>query len=255
MKLLLDADMLAFWATAKTEVTACLDHGDMWVRHTDAELCRDTYWEQCRNWAETFDCDLVDIVHCFTDRSAFRRDLYDGYKANRKGKVKPCGFAELKRELLSGSDVNAIMHQQIEADDLIGLFASKCRKEHEPYIVLSNDKDLKQIPGTHAWLDGEIYGVSTEEAERYSWTQALAGDSTDGIPGAKSIGPVTAERHLREIDISKPMECWAKVVEVYSEKGQLQDFAILQKRLTHILRDDEYDFHTSTVKLWNPPKH
>ena len=49
----------------------------------------------------------------------------------------------MKDELLQMP--NAYMHKQIEADDLIGIFASRLLRLEEEYAVVTRDKDMNQI--------------------------------------------------------------------------------------------------------------
>jgi len=76
--------------------------------------------------------------------------------------------------------------------------------------------------------------------------QAVAGDSVDGYSGCPGIGPVRAERMLKD------QPDWAKVVEIYESKKLSADDALVQARVARILRFGEYDQVTETVKLWTP---
>jgi len=255
MRILLDADMLLFRVASATEVEVQLDD-DVWTRHSELPTAREMYWDQVRLWCDQFSCGLDDVWHCFTDRSAFRRELYPEYKHNRKGKPKPIGYKQLRTELLS--EGTAFMFHQIEADDLIGIFATMPEAEDDPVVVASGDKDMLQVPGLHVWLDQEVTEQTQDAAERFTYEQYLTGDATDGIPGCPGVGAVTAKRIVDEFDINRPVDCWQEVVRTYEKKGKVvkpSDFATQQARLVRILRHGEYDFSSHTVKLWNPPTH
>lgn len=252
MTLILDADMLLFRACSSTEVEIELSD-DVWTRHSELPDARQYYWNTVDRWLEQYSLQRSDVIHCFTERSAFRRELAPSYKLNRKG-PKPIGFKALKNELLQ--EEGAFMYHRIEADDLIGIFATMLSDKE--VIIASGDKDLNQIPGHHTWIDKEDWGVTDEEAERFRYQQAISGDTTDGIPGCKSVGPTGAQRIVEGFDISDPVGCWEKVVSTYRSKGKESDpgkTALLQARLTRILRNGEYNFKTHEVKLWNPPTH
>jgi len=281
MKILLDADMLLFRAMAATEVELEITE-DVWTRHSDLPEARDWYWRHLANWCDYFGCDLSDAVHCFTDRSAFRRDLFPEYKANRKETKKPIGFKALRSELLA--EDFAFMYSKIEADDVIGILATQLLADGEEYVIASGDKDMMQLPGRHVWLAGkdgdeepglyinsievneESYVIKTtneEYSERFTYRQYLSGDATDGIPGCKGVGDVGARRIADKLDISEPVDCWETIVRTYEEawrkaKLDVRDapgFALQQARLIRILRRDEYCFNTHEVTLWNPPTH
>lgn len=271
-KILLDADMLLFRATAATEIEVQLSE-DVWTRHSELPEAREYYWDTVRRWAELFAVGLDDVIHCFTDRSAFRRELFPAYKQARKGTPKPIGYKALRSEVLT--EEAAFMYHQIEADDLLGLFATML----DDVVIASGDKDLMQVPGVHVWLepekepepeegltvayvDGNIIKTNTEEhAERFTYQQYLQGDSTDGVPGCVGIGEVRAKRIVDGFDIGKPVDCWEAIVRTYEEawsKARLNlcdapSFALQQARLVRVLRKGEYDFASHTVNLWNPP--
>lgn len=274
MKILLDADMLLFRAMSATEVEVEL-YEDVWTRHSELPAARDYYWQRLNDWCDYFNCVHEDVVHCFTDRSAFRRELFPEYKANRKESKKPIGFKALRSELLA--EDFAFMYSKIEADDVIGILATQLLEDGEEYVIASGDKDMLQLPGRHVWLAGkeaedeqglyinqfevgeERYVIKTatdEYSERFTYRQYLQGDATDGIPGCKGVGEVGARRIVDGFDLSQPVDCWEEIVRTYETKGKVvnaSEFALQQARLIRILRRDEYCFNTHQVTLWNPP--
>lgn len=251
MILLLDADMLLFKAMASTEVEVEL-MPDVWTRHSELGYAREKYWEQITLWVDQCGASYDDVWHCFTDKSAFRRDLFPDYKHNRKGKAKPIAYANMRAEIMQ--EDKAFMFEKVEADDLLGIFSTMDMGEET--IIVSGDKDLMQIPGKHLWIDGNIVEQSYEDAERFTYEQILCGDSTDGIQGCPTIGKVNAKRIVDKLNISNPVDCWETIVRTYETKGQVpnaSDFATLQARLVRILRAGEYNFYNHTVHLWTPP--
>ena len=279
MRILLDADMLLFRVAAASEVEVQLGH-DVWTRHSELPEARQLYWQQVESWCAEFGVVLDDVWHCFTEASAFRKELHPGYKADRVGKPKPIGYKQLKAELMA--EPTAFCFHQIEADDLLGIFATMPEAQDDPVVIASGDKDLMQIPGIHVWIDnpkkeiadedglvvqrinGNIIKTNTaEHAERFTYQQYLSGDSTDGIPGCPGLGPIGAAKLVKEFDLTQPVDCWEAVVRAY-EKAQSKkkldlynasEYATQQARLTRILRHGDYDFNTHKVTLWNPPTH
>ena len=251
--LIIDSDMLGFRACAFTEVEIELSD-DVWTRHSQLDDARRYYWDRIDIWCEEFETDRQQVIHCWTEKSAFRRELSPKYKLNRKG-PKPIGFKAFKNEIML--EDNSFMFNRIEADDLIGIFATMTTWDTPP-VVISGDKDLNQIPGRHAWIDKDNWYVSNDEAERFTYQQALQGDSIDGVPGCKGVGEIGAKKIVDGFDLTKPLDCWETVVSTYRTKGKEEtprEAALLQARLTRILRHGEYSFHTHEVELWNPPTH
>jgi 5'-3' exonuclease len=274
MKALIDGDMFAV-QSSDAAVFTVNSHDEMIVCQTDVGEAWGHYHDRVDGVAEALDIDPeTDVIHCFTKRGMFRRDLEPNYKANRT-KPKPLGYSELKAKCL---DLPwAVMHEQVEADDLIGIFTTQLSASNEPTCIVSGDKDLLQIPGWHYWPKPfweskskqplrewfKRYGmeeptpclfhVPEEAAERFFYCQILAGDSTDGIPGLPGTGMVGAAKEVGKWDITNPVECWQRIVQLFAKKGLDETEAIRQARLVRILRDQEYDLQTSTVKLWTPP--
>jgi DNA polymerase-1 len=210
------------------------------------------YWDKCASLAEKVGMTVDDVWHCFTSKSMFRRRVSPDYKANRKKSAKPLGFKAMRAEIMDKA--TSFMFDEIEADDTIGIFASMI--EGEKVVVASGDKDLNQIPGEHVWLDKEPWEQTPHDARRFLYQQIIQGDATDGIPGCKGIGEIKARKIIDKFDITKPVDCWQEIVRTYEAQGDLEnpsDFAVQQTRLVKILRNNEYDFNTHTVSLWNPP--
>lgn len=240
---LIDADMILHHAIGAAQQEVQWDD-DIWVQWCGLREARDTYYSMLATLGEAAGFGLDDCWHCFTSRSQFRRDLFPGYKAKRKGS-KPIGYGALKAEILASD--HAFMYDQIEADDVISLLSD--RLEEADYVIVSGDKDLRQIEGPHCNLTGEVEYVSPLDACYNFWIQAVMGDPVDGIPGAKGIGKVKAERIARNMDLTDPVDCWRHVLAAYGDA----DEALLNARLVRLLRHDEYDFNNHTVKLWEPP--
>src|SRR5690606_11297416 len=119
------------------------------------------------------------------------------------------------------------------------------------YIVVSLDKDLKQIGG-YFWSyyktpvrdeNGEIqlneYGnpekeykqktveyISESEAKKLFWKQMLMGDPADNIKGLHRVGEKTAEKIL----LASPVE-WFATAREYIKRNQKEDFKINYKLL------------------------
>jgi len=257
MRLLLDSDMLLFRACSAASFECELED-DIFVSWNDQAVARDIYWTAVDELAHEAGCTSADAVHCFTSRSQFRRDLFPGYKSARKT-PKPMGYKSLLQEIMSECDDQAMrgvafQFDQIEADDLIGIFADLHKEDG--YVVCSGDKDLRQIPGHHLWIEQDLFHVSDDEAQRHFYSQVLTGDSTDGIPGCPTVGAKTAGAIIKDLDIADPLECWETIVHVYRTKGKMADpreYATTQARLVRVLRGGEYNFATHRVNLWNPP--
>lgn len=269
--LILDADMVMVSALQHAMVEQCLDApaDETWVYACDLVKARAKYEEEVDALCDIADCPRDDVLECFSSGSAYRRSIYPEYKKNRAGRMKPPGFKEFKAQLLNGD--KAYMYEQIEADDVIGIFATW--PDNGDVIVASNDKDLLQIPGKHLWKangtmpeaepgrtvtlinDYVLQYISPEWATRHFYTQALVGDTTDSIPGCPGVGPKRAQTALAKA--STDLDYWEAVVRQYEKAfpdvSHASEQAIRMARLVRILKYGEYDFQTHRVKPWTPP--
>lgn len=259
-RLFLDADMLLFRHAVAREREIQWDD-DIWILYCDASEIRDAYWAEVNDLVEACGVPKEDAVHCFTDKSMFRRRIDPEYKANRKGQRKPLGFKALRAEVLAMP--YAYIHYELEADDAISILAWRARAEGRHYVIVSGDKDLRQIPGIHynPWKQGgaEITDVTEEESWRLTWLQCLMGDSTDGVPGCPGIGPKTAAKLLDPVADLDDAEAWDVVLGAYEKEmkkaGQPTEdsWKVVAKmmNLTRLLHPE--DITDDGIQLWQPP--
>jgi DNA polymerase-1 len=274
--LLIDADMLLFRTMAAWEIEASLGD-EVWVRWAELNTVREEFWKTIDEWLERWPG--ADYRLCWTGPSAFRKRIAPDYKANRAGVLKPIGYKVMKRELLD--EPTSFLHDEIEADDWLGILAGALREAGQEPIIVSGDKDLDQIHGRHWWPYGrkkqEEPGLEIIEenqltdkvtewivdetyAAKFFYSQVLIGDSTDNIPGCSGIGKVGAKKIVDSLNTAEPVECWQEIVGQFEKAlkkkddvREPEDVALQQARLVRILRHGEYNAETCTVDLWIPP--
>jgi len=136
---------------------------------------------------DKFDRFNMEFFHSGPSAEGWRMQFLPEYKANRKGKRRPHHLSSCKAHITKR--YHEVNRTGIEADDLIGIRAYELRKEGTPYIIVTNDKDLKTIPGVHFdWTTQEESKSSEVEAMKFFYAQTIAGDTTDNIPGVKGLG-------------------------------------------------------------------
>lgn len=147
------------------------------------------------------DLNTNDYIMYLTGPSNFRYNIYPEYKAQRKEQQKPTHLQCIKDHLIS--EWGAILSDGCEADDLIAIEHTK--RENET-LVVSIDKDLKQLWGTHYNPRTRVRSVvSPMEATKFFYYQLLCGDTADNIKGCKGIGPKKAEKHLALCETEEEM--------------------------------------------------
>ena len=146
--------------------------------------------------------------------NSFRRDIYPQYKAHRKDppdELLP--QFPLMRATVSAFGMVPIEQGRYEADDIIATYARQARQAGADVLIVSADKDLMQLiePGVSMYDpasgDREERRFGVEEVVKYFEgvgpdkvvdVQALAGNSTDNVPGAPGIGLKTAAQLILE---------------------------------------------------------
>jgi DNA polymerase-1 len=138
-----------------------------------------------------------------------------------------------------------VRYKNIEADDALGL---ECHLDPSDFILVSPDKDMKQI-SCNLFNGDELVQVTPEEADYWFWTQCLTGDPVDGYKGVPGIGAKGAQKIL-----AKAEDPWQAVLACYEKAGMTEADAIRNARLARILRPGEYNSTTKEPILWNPPQ-
>ena len=112
------------------------------------------------------------------------------------------------REATRAFNVACIEMENFEADDLIATYAKQAREKGAKVTIVSSDKDLMQLVGNGvALFDAMKDRVIDEDAvaekfgvgpDKVIEVQALAGDSSDNVPGVPGIGVKTAAQLIGE---------------------------------------------------------
>ena len=178
-----------------------------------------------------------------TCTKSYRKELSKEYKSNRKQN----NYVWLLREHYKFND--AFFSDVYEADDLIADRAKELGNGN--YIIVSMDKDLKQIGGYY-WSyymvkSKDMYGdyilneygiheteykqkdvefISKEKADLFFWQQMLTGDSSDNIKGLHRVGIKTAEKILQREGSN-----FITVAREYIKREQKEDFRTNYKLL------------------------
>ena len=153
------------------------------------------------------------VVLCFgPDAATYRVELYPDYHAAR-----PEMPPELVPQWADADDFFSAFgwivahHDSLEADDLLGSFASREVEAGGSALILSGDRDMYQCASDSVTIlyvktgsrgaeevdPDEVrrrYGVPPELVPDFI---ALRGDPSDGLPGAKGVGEKTAADLLR----------------------------------------------------------
>ncbi len=161
--------------------------------------------------ADLLDNPEVDHIAMILDASetTFRNAIYDKYKANRPPPPEDLiPQFPLIREAARAFNVTVCEAAGYEADDLIATYARLALEQGGTCTIVSSDKDLMQLvrPGVEMMDPIKKIKLGPEAVmEKFGVTpdkvvdvQALAGDSTDNVPGAPGIGVKTAAQLITQ---------------------------------------------------------
>ena len=240
MMLLIDGDHVLYSACAAVEREVRWD-AENHVLFSNAEEAWACFERMIDQRMETLGG--LEVTLCFSGPNVFRHTIYPGYKAGRSRKPL-CYRALLDKAFAKYS---CKREDTLEADDLMGILATQ--GHYDPCIIVSDDKDLKTIPGQLYRL-GELATISPEDADMKWAMQTLTGDVTDGYPGLPKMGEVTAAKFLGGVWKGSFESVWPDIVQLYAAKGFDEEYALTMARLARILRHGDYDYKTKEVKLW-----
>ncbi|MCH5161200.1 MAG: DNA polymerase I [Clostridiales bacterium] len=195
----------------------------------------------------------------------FRHKMSPLYKATRKPMPQELAVQmDTLKSMLSAMNIKMFELPGYEADDLIGTIA----KTDVFTYILTGDRDSLQLVGenTHALLTkkgiselvdvspdnvSEVFGVNAQQVVDF---KALAGDSSDNIPGVPGIGDKTAASLLAEFGSLDGI--YASIDKITGSKHDKlaagKDSAYLSQKLATIDCNAPIDFDIEECKLVYP---
>ncbi len=184
-------------------------------------------------------------------RRSFRNEIAPDYKAHRPDppdELVP--QFPLVRDATRAFRVACLEQPGFEADDLIATYARRAQADGMTVTIVSSDKDMMQLVSDGIGMFDamknrrigpaevvEKFGVGPEKVVD---VQALAGDSTDNVPGVPGIGVKTAAQLIRDYGNLDALLTRAGDIKQQKRRRSLIEFAD-QARLSRELvrlRDD-----------------
>ena len=237
--LLIDSDFLAYKAAQACEIGIDFGEDVIIAQSQFSEVLRVFHNELNKVTKAMMD---DDFILYFSSTVNFRKKIYPDYKGHRM-KRKPLGYKRLVNYCRDNHNFKLI--EGLEADDTIGIEAT--RHADPSNIIVSPDKDMRQIPSVLWNMTDDVIEITEEEGDRWHLVQSLSGDPTDGYSGCPGIGVKRATELL-----DKNEKQWEAVCNAYRDRGLSDDDALLNARLAKILRNENYDHDRNQPILWNP---
>ncbi len=196
-------------------------------------------------------------------RKTFRNEIYKDYKANRAEAPDDLApqFDYIRKSVLA-FNLPSIELINYEADDLIATYVEKILKGGAKVTIVSSDKDLMQLfkkgvriydPMKNKFITEEdVFKKFGVESTKVIDVQALAGDSSDNVPGVPGIGVKTAAELINKYGTLEKLLESANEIKQNKRRETLianKDKAIISKKLVTLKNDAPINRELDEFKL------
>ncbi len=196
-------------------------------------------------------------------RKTFRNKIYSDYKANRSEAPDDLApqFEYIRKSVLA-FNLPSVELINYEADDLIATYVDQILKKGAKVTIVSSDKDLMQLfknkvrifdPMKNKFISEEDvknkFGV---DPSKVIDVQALAGDSSDNVPGVPGIGVKTAAELINKYGNLEKLLKSAHEIKQNKRRETLienKDKALISKQLVTLKHDAPVNSSLSEFKL------
>ena len=196
-------------------------------------------------------------------RKTFRNEIYSDYKANRAEAPDDLApqFEYIRKSVLA-FNLPSVELINYEADDLIATYVDKILKEGAKVTIVSSDKDLMQLykknvriydPMKNKFItEDDVIKKFGVNSSKVIDVQALAGDSSDNVPGVPGIGVKTAAELINKYGTLEKLLDHAEEIKQNKRRETLienKDKALISKRLVTLKHDAPTDRNLHEFEL------
>ena len=196
-------------------------------------------------------------------RKTFRNEIYSDYKANRSEAPDDLApqFEYIRKSVLA-FNLPSVDLVNYEADDLIATYVDQILKKGAKVTIVSSDKDLMQLfknkvrifdPMKNKFISEEdVQNKFGVDPSKVIDVQALAGDSSDNVPGVPGIGVKTAAELINKYGNLEKLLKSAHEIKQNKRRETLienKDKALISKQLVTLKHDAPVNIALSEFKL------
>ena len=196
-------------------------------------------------------------------RKTFRNEIYSDYKANRSEAPDDLApqFEYIRKSVLA-FNLPSVDLINYEADDLIATYVDQILKKGAKVTIVSSDKDLMQLfknkvrifdPMKNKFISEEdVQNKFGVDPSKVIDVQALAGDSSDNVPGVPGIGVKTAAELINKYGNLEKLLKSAHEIKQNKRRETLienKDKALISKQLVTLKHDAPVNRSLSEFKL------
>ena len=184
-------------------------------------------------------------------RKTFRNEIYSDYKANRSEAPDDLApqFEYIRKSVLA-FNLPSVELMNYEADDLIATYTDKILNAGAKVTIVSSDKDLMQLyrknvriydPMKNKFIsEDDILNKFGVDSSKVIDVQALAGDSSDNVPGVPGIGIKTAAELINKyVNLENLLESAHEIKQNKRRETLIEnkDKALISKKLVTLKHD------------------
>jgi len=196
-------------------------------------------------------------------RKTFRNEIYSDYKANRSDPPEDLApqFGYIRKSVIA-FNLPSVDLINYEADDLIATYTEQILEKGAKVTIVSSDKDLMQLykkdvrifdPMKNKFITPEdINNKFGVDPKKVIDVQALAGDSSDNVPGVPGIGVKTAAELINKYGTLEKLLDKANEIKQNKKRETLienKDKAIISKKLVALKKDVPIKISLKDFKL------
>lgn len=203
----------------------------------EEDLLRHMILNSIRSYNAKFKAEYGEMVIACDDKRYWRRELFPYYKANRKKAREKSEIDwnavfeilnKVRDELKEYFPYRVIQIDTAEADDVIGTLCHEFGNTGEPILIISGDKDFKQLqsymnvkqydPVRKRWLE-------ERDPDKYLKEHILRGDQGDGVPNFLSKDDTFVVNGRQKPLRSNKLSIWLdQEPEVFCDETMLRNF-------------------------------
>ena len=196
-------------------------------------------------------------------RKTFRNEIYSDYKANRSEAPDDLipQFDYIRKSVVA-FNLPSVELINYEADDLIATYVDKIINQGAKVTIVSSDKDLMQLYKKNVRIFDPMKNKFISEidvknkfgvgADKVIDVQALAGDSSDNVPGVPGIGVKTAAELINKYgDLDTLLKSASEIKQNKRRETLIEnkEKALISRRLVTLKQDAPTDRDLSEFKL------
>jgi DNA polymerase-1 len=206
--------------------------------------------------------DYLAMVIDSGDEYVFRKEIYPEYKANRQ--ATPVDLEPQEKRILrivKDAGIPVFAKRGFEADDLIATMARKLCDQGWDIVLVSKDKDLRQLINDCTRMYDVQSDTFTDAAKMEAdlgygpgeaiEVQTLMGDNIDNVPGIPGVGEKTAAKLIKKYGKAEAVlehlgELTPKLRENFEKFGEVLPRT---RKLVTLKNDVEFEFRPEDCKF------